>query len=89
MTLQLRRDAEIAGYVAAGFFSLFQIPQLYKAWKTKSAADISVPMVYAIIIASVFTMYYSYYENLVPILIENIIVFIQACTLLFLVHLYT
>lgn len=81
-------DPEIMGYAAAGFYSLFQIPQLYKAWKTKSVADVSVPMVWGIIIASYFTVYYSYHENLLPILVANGIVFVQAIVLLWLVYLY-
>ena len=81
-------NPEIAGYVAAGFFSVFQIPQLYKAWKIKSAADVSVPMVYCLICASLFTSFYAYHENLHPALVANSIVAVQAFILLWLVHLY-
>ena len=76
------------GYIAAGFFSLFQLPQLYKAWKTKSVADVSIPMVYGIIIAALFTIHYAYHENLIPILVENVVVLIEAIVLLWLVYLY-
>jgi uncharacterized protein with PQ loop repeat len=83
-----RTTIDRIGYTAAGFFAIFQLPQIYKAIRTKSADDISVPMVLGVILASILTIYYAYYAALGPILVENICVLTESCILLFLVYMY-
>jgi MtN3 and saliva related transmembrane protein len=65
--------AEIIGYVAGFFIMVSFIPQLIKSHRTKSVEDISISMIIATIIGTLFWIIYGFMINKMPIIVVNII----------------
>ena len=80
--------SELAGYVGALLFSIFQLPQIYKTWTSKSAADVSVFAIQLLLIASLCFSYYAYHAGFWPIFVKNTVVCISSVCLLRLVNAY-
>lgn len=79
---------QIAGYIGAALISSFQLPQIYKSWKTRSTADVSIYMLWALIIAGMCMIYYGISISSKQIIVGNVLCTTQAFVLLYLVHLY-
>ncbi|HLC60670.1 MAG TPA: SemiSWEET family transporter [Candidatus Nanoarchaeia archaeon] len=64
---------EIIGYLGGIFIMVSFIPQAIKSYKTKSVEDLSVWMIVATFIGTVFWIIYGYLIKSNPVLIMNII----------------
>jgi MtN3 and saliva related transmembrane protein len=73
----------IVGYVGAFLTGITFIPQVYKAWQTKSVADISVWMLTIVFTSCVVWLVYSIYLNLLPIILANAAIGIMVLMLLY------
>lgn len=72
----------IIGLVAAALTVIAFLPQLMKVWKTRSTRDISLGM-FSIFCAAVFLWFaYGILTSDRPVIIANLLVFVQALVIL-------
>ena len=64
---------EIIGYLAGIFIMISFIPQVIKSYKTKNVGDISLGLIIATIIGTIFWIIYGIMINSMPLIIMNII----------------
>ena len=64
---------EIVGYLGGIFIMISFVPQVIKSYKTKSVEDLSVWMIVATFIGTVFWIIYGYLIKSSPVLVMNII----------------
>ncbi|MAH01911.1 hypothetical protein CMO87_01610 [Candidatus Woesearchaeota archaeon] len=72
------------GFVAATLTISAFLPQVIKAWKTKSTKDVSLLMFSTLIVGNVLWLVYGILIGSLPIVITNILIFIFASTILIL-----
>jgi MtN3 and saliva related transmembrane protein len=77
--------AEIVGFTGSLLSSLTFVPQVYKAWKSKSVGDLSI---YTILIISVSTLIWVVYgvannPVLYPVVLCNSFIFLLSIVLLY------
>ena len=82
MALEDQNMELIVGYLAALLVSLLQLPQVYKTYQMKSAAELSFGMIVLNFLASILWLIYGMLLNKPPIYISNVIYFIANCSLL-------
>ena len=72
----------IVGLVAAALTVIAFLPQLIKVWRTRSTRDISLGM-FSIFCVAVFLWFvYGVLTNDLPVMIANLLVFVQALIIL-------
>ena len=64
---------EIIGYLGGIFIMVSFVPQVIKSYKTKSVKDLSLWMIIATLIGTIFWIIYGYFINSMPVLVMNII----------------
>ncbi len=74
---------EYVGLLGAFLTSITFIPQVYKAWQTKSVGDLSTWMVLIVIISAIVWLVYAVYLGLRPVIIANSIILALALLLLY------
>jgi len=62
---------EIVGHVGAALSSITFIPQVYKAWKTKSVGDLSLAMMLIVFTSTVIWLVYGISLMLWPVILAN------------------
>ncbi len=62
---------DIIGYLGGLFIMISFIPQVIKSYKTKSVADLSIGMILATIIGTIFWIIYGVLINSMPITVMN------------------
>ncbi|MBI5158768.1 SemiSWEET transporter [Candidatus Micrarchaeota archaeon] len=75
---------EEIGLVAGAFTTAALLPQVWKAFKTKSTRDVSLEMVIVLGIGVVFWLAYGLMKNDVPIIIANALTLATVIALLYL-----
>ena len=75
---------EIVGLVAATLTTSAFVPQVYKALKHKSTADISLTMYVVLLAGLILWIIYGVHHNSLSIILANIITGLLALTMLFL-----
>jgi MtN3 and saliva related transmembrane protein len=68
---------ELAGHMGAVLSSVTFLPQVWKAWKTKSVGDLSIVMMFIVFTSTIVWLIYGIALNLLPVIIANAII----CTL--------
>lgn len=63
--------------------SITFIPQVYKAWQTKSVGDLSVWMVLIVLTSVIVWLVYGIYLDLLPVIIANATILVMALMLLY------
>lgn len=74
---------EIIGLTASALSSLTFMPQVYKAWKTKSVDDLSLAMIFFIFFSTILWLIYGFGKGALPIIICNGIIFVLSILLLY------
>lgn len=74
---------EYVGLFGAFLTSITFIPQVYKAWQTRSVGDLSTWMVLIVIISAMVWLVYAIYLDLLPVIIANSIILVLAILLLY------
>lgn len=74
---------ELAGLVGASLSSLTFVPQVYKAWKSRSVKDLSVYMIVIVFFSTIVWLVYGVSLGLLPVIIANSIICVLSCILLF------
>ncbi len=62
---------DIIGYLGGIFIMVSFIPQVVKSYKTKSVKDLSVWMIVATLVGTIFWVIYGFLMNIKPIIIMN------------------
>jgi len=75
---------EIVGLFGAFLTSITFVPQVYKAWQTKSVGDLSGWMLAIVFLSVIVWLTYAFVLNLLPVIIANSIVFFLCLVLLYL-----
>ncbi|MBN9299258.1 MAG: hypothetical protein J0I41_19815 [Filimonas sp.] len=73
---------DVLGYVGAFLTSITFIPQVYKAWQTKSVGDLSTWMLIIVITSATVWLIYGIGAMLFPVIIANSIVLILSLLLM-------
>lgn len=71
------------GYFGAFLTAITFMPQVLKAWQTKSVGDLSTNMLLIVVLSTIVWLVYGIYLMLIPVIIANSIVFILTLTLLY------
>ena len=74
---------EIAGHTGAVLSGITFIPQVYKAWKTKSVGDLSLTMMLIVISSTIIWLLYAISLMLWPVIIANCIVGLLSLVLVY------
>jgi MtN3 and saliva related transmembrane protein len=73
---------EYVGLFGAFLSAVTFIPQVIKAWQTKSVGDLSLLMLFIVFTSVIVWLVYGFYLNLLPVIIANSIIFILVIVLL-------
>lgn len=65
---------EMIGLLGAFLSSITFIPQVYKAWQTKSVGDLSLTMMLIVFTSTIVWLVYGIQLNLMPVIICNAII---------------
>ena len=74
---------EVIGLTASALSSLTFIPQVYRAWKTKSVNDLSLAMIFFIFFSTILWLIYGFGRGSLPVIICNSIILILSMVLLY------
>ena len=74
---------EYVGLFGAFLTGVTFVPQVYKAWQTKSVGDLSTWMVLIVITSAAVWLVYALYLNLRPVIIANSVILVLAIVLLY------
>lgn len=64
---------DVIGYLGGIFIMISFIPQVIKSYKTKGVKDLSLWMIIATFIGTLFWITYGYFINSKPVLVMNVI----------------
>ena len=73
---------EIVGLLAATFTTSAFVPQVYKALKHKSTADISLTMYIVLLAGLILWTFYGFHHNSLSIILANVVTGILALIML-------
>jgi MtN3 and saliva related transmembrane protein len=74
---------QFMGHFGAFLTSVTFIPQVYKTWQSKSAADLSMMMLCIIVLSTIVWLTYAFALMLWPVIIANGIVFFLSLLLIY------
>jgi MtN3 and saliva related transmembrane protein len=74
---------EAVGHFGAFLTSITFIPQVYKAWKTKSVGDLSFTMILIVVTSTIVWLVYAVALELWPVIIANSIIGLLSLTLVY------
>src|SRR3954470_5154267 len=71
------------GYLGSFLTSITFIPQVYKAWKTKSVGDLSTWMMLIVVLSTIVWLVYAFAIGSGPVIVANSIVFFLSLLLIY------
>lgn len=74
---------DYAGYLGSFLTSVTFVPQVYKAWKTKSVGGLSVWMMSIVVLSTIVWLVYAFAIGSGPVIVANSIVFILSLVLIY------
>ena len=74
---------DIVGHTGAILSSITFIPQVYKAWQSKSVGDLSLNMMLIVMTSTLVWLVYGLALNLWPVILANTIIFFLSVVLLY------
>ncbi|HRI21622.1 MAG TPA: SemiSWEET family transporter [Panacibacter sp.] len=74
---------EFTGYAGSFLSSITFIPQVYKAWQSKSVGDLSVWMILIVVISTILWLVYGIGINSRPVIIANSVILSLSLVLLY------
>lgn len=74
---------EYFGYIGAFLTAVTFVPQVYKAWQSKSVGDLSIYMLMIVFTSALVWLVYAFALGLMPVIIANSIVFVLTCVLIY------
>lgn len=73
---------EVMGHLGALLTSITFIPQVYKAWQTKSVGDLSMSMILIVFISTLVWLTYAISKMLWPVILANVVVSLLSVVLI-------
>jgi len=74
---------EAAGHTGAFLSSVTLVPQVYKAWQSRSVGDLSLSMMFIVVSSTIVWLIYGINLNLLPVIICNTIICAMSLTLIY------
>jgi MtN3 and saliva related transmembrane protein len=74
---------EVIGLTASALSSLTFMPQVYRAWKTKSVEDLSMAMMFFIFFSTILWLIYGFGRGALPVIICNGIILVLSIALIY------
>lgn len=74
---------EYVGLFGAFLSSITFIPQVVKAWKSKSVKDLSIWMLLIVFTSVIVWLIYGFYLNLLPVILANSVILLLSMVLLY------
>lgn len=74
---------ELLGLFGAFLSSITFIPQVFKAWQTKSVGDLSMSMMLIVFTSTLVWLIYGIKLNLLPVIICNTIIMLLSALLIY------
>lgn len=74
---------EIAGHTGAVLSSITFIPQVWKAWKTRSVKDLSIYMILIVFSSTIIWLIYGFSLLLWPVVIANSMILFLSLLLIY------
>lgn len=74
---------DMAGYAGSFLSSITFIPQVYKAWQSKSVGDLSLYMMLIVFTSTVIWLVYGFALNLWPVILCNSIICVLSLLLIY------
>jgi MtN3 and saliva related transmembrane protein len=74
---------EVIGLVASALSSLTFMPQVYRAWKTKSVDDLSLAMMFFVFSSTILWLVYGFGRGSLPVIICNSIICALSVVLIY------
>ena len=74
---------EVIGLIASAFSSITFMPQVYKAWKTKSVGDLSLSTMFIVFFSTIIWLLYGIGRGLLPVIICNGVILFLSIVLLY------
>lgn len=74
---------EIAGHTGAVLSSITFIPQVWKAWQTKSVKDLSIYMILIVFSSTIIWLIYGFSLLLWPVVIANSMILFLSLLLIY------
>jgi MtN3 and saliva related transmembrane protein len=71
------------GYFGAFLTAITFVPQVIRAWQTKSVGDLSIYMLMIVFTSALVWLVYAFALHLVPVIVANSIVFILTVVLIY------
>jgi len=71
------------GYFGSFLSSITFIPQVYKAWKTKSVGDLSIWMMLIVVLSTIVWLIYAFAISSGPVIVANTIVLFLSLLLIY------
>lgn len=74
---------EVAGYIGAFLSAITFMPQVYKAWQSKSVGDLSFWMILIVVTSTIVWLVYAFAIHSGPVIAANLVVLVLALMLLY------
>jgi MtN3 and saliva related transmembrane protein len=74
---------ELVGYAGSFLSAITFIPQVYKAWQSKSVGDLSIWMILIIIFSTLLWLVYGFGMGSGPVIVANLVVLSLSLVLLY------
>ncbi len=74
---------DVIGHTSAALSSITFMPQVYKAWKTKSITDLSFATILIVFASTVLWLVYGVTKNLWPVITCNAIICFLSVVLIY------
>ena len=74
---------DLIGYFGSFLTSVTFVPQVYKTWQTKSAGDLSLTMLFIVLLSCIVWLVYAFSLMLLPVIIANSIIGVLSVMLIY------
>jgi len=79
---------DYVGYLGSFLTSITFIPQVYKAWKTRSVGDLSIWMMLIVVFSTIVWLVYGVAIHSGPVIVANSIVFTLSLLLIYFKYIF-
>lgn len=77
------KTAQVLGHIGSFLSSITFIPQVYKAWQSKSVGDLSIGMMLIVFTSTIIWLAYGWHFKLKPVIICNSIIMALSALLIY------
>ncbi len=74
---------EYIGYFGSFLTSITFLPQVYKSWQSRSVGDLSIWMIFIVIMSTIVWLIYAFAIHSGPVISANVVVLVLTLVLLY------